>query len=88
MALAVTFIFSVLAAWLIVWISRGGNWARWTMIALIALGWILAASDPAAIRAQGELALALDGVTFCLELYGSYLILTGEGVRWFRKTVR
>jgi hypothetical protein len=77
---------SLVSAWLIVMVSRGRNWARWTLVVYIGLTWALLASDPQSLVEQGPLALAIDGFIFVMDLYGSVLILFGAGAAWFKPT--
>ena len=81
--LAITIVFGAFSAWMIVMVGRGHNWARWVWVVFVALTYLLMAVDPTGWDKQGHLAFGVDVVTAVLEMYGSYLILTGPGAVWF-----
>lgn len=80
-----TGVFFALYVFLIRRILQGRNWARWTLIGLHVVSWIVLLTDSAALRAEGVLANALDLLIMALEVYGSILLLWGEGGKWFQK---
>ena len=84
--LVMAMLLGTFSAWIIVMVGRGRNWARWTLVVYIALTYVLVALDPAGWEKQGPLALGVDAVTLVLDLYGCYLILTGESARWFTRS--
>ena len=78
-------VLAVFSGWLILMVSRGRNWARWTLVIYTAVSWLLLLADPDALQAQGALAVAIDGLTLVIEIYACLRLLFGEGAEWFRK---
>ena len=78
-------VLALFAGWLILMMSRGRNWARWTLVIYTAVSWLLLLADPESLQAQGALAVTIDLVTLVIEIYACVRVLFGEGVEWFRK---
>jgi len=78
-------VLAVFSGWLILMLSRGRNWARWTLVIYTAVSWLLLLADPESLQAQGPLAVTIDLVTLVIEVYACLRVLFGEGVEWFRK---
>lgn len=80
-------VLALFSGWLIVMMSRGRNWARWTLVIYTAVSWLLLLADPDALQAQGPLAVTIDLATLVIEIYACLRVLFGEGVEWFRKAL-
>ena len=69
---------------MIVLVGRGVNWARWLMLASVALGWLVLLFDPAYSLDQGVVAFTVDVAASIVEVYAMYLLFSGEAKRWFK----
>lgn len=67
---------------------RGRNWARWTLLAYLVLGWYLTAPDLPENFDRAPVAALIDAVGMGMELVASWLLFFGDGPHWFRKARR
>jgi hypothetical protein len=67
---------------------RGRNWARWTLLAYLVLGWYLTAPDLPDNLTRAPVGAIIDAVGMGMELVASWLLFFGEGTRWFSKARR
>lgn len=73
-----------LTVWLLVLIQRRQNWARWTMLVLLAIGWIAIASDFPASFMRSPVAGVVDLAVTAMEAFAAWQLFTGAARRWFR----
>jgi hypothetical protein len=76
-------IFFALYVWLLRRILSGRNWARWTLVILQAVSWLVVLSDVEEFMKQGVLVRSIELLIIGLECYGCALLLWGEGSKWF-----
>lgn len=76
-------LFSALTVWLAVKIYRGTSWARWAMLAYLALGWWLAGSELQETFVGSPVSGAIDVVCIAMEAVACVLLMSGNGARWF-----
>ena len=67
---------------------EGRNWARWTNLALLTLGWWLVAQDLASGTHLSSIEVTLDVVVVLMELTATWLLFTGIGSYWFKEMSR
>jgi hypothetical protein len=60
------------------------GWARWTLVAYLALGWINALFSAGDVFGPAPVAAILDFVTMAIELRAAYLLFTKASNDWFR----
>jgi hypothetical protein len=75
--------FSGLTIWLALKIYRGSGWARWAMLAYLALGWWLAGSELQETFAGSPVSGLIDVVCIAMEAVACALLTLGNGARWF-----
>jgi hypothetical protein len=76
-------VFGGLTIWLAVEVLRGKPWARWAMLAYLALGWWLGAGDLGDDFLRSPVLGIIDAVCIVMEALACYLLFFGEGARWF-----
>lgn len=76
-------LFSGLTIWLALQIYRGRSWARWAMLAYLALGWWLAGSELQETFVGSPVCGAIDVVCIAMEAVACVLFTVGNGARWF-----
>jgi hypothetical protein len=81
--LAATAIVLAGSLWLLLKNYQGRNWARWTLSAYLALGWWLVGVDLQETVAHAPLTGAIDLVCVAMEVRAFWLLMVGQGVRWF-----
>jgi len=64
--------------------GRRQNWARWTMLALLAFGWVMGLYDLPRSFAETPGAALADMLIAAAELWASYLIFLTPGAAWFK----
>jgi hypothetical protein len=69
-------------AWLILWVSRGANWAR--IVLLVNL--ILQLPGAASWRGQSALLVILSVAGMALQTVAMYLLFRDPGRRWFHRS--
>lgn len=62
---------------------RGRNWARWTLLAYLALGWYITAPDLPINFDRAPMAALIDAVGMVMELVAAWLLFFGDGPKWF-----
>jgi hypothetical protein len=67
---------------------RGRNWARWTLLAYLVLGWYLTAPDLPVNFDRAPMAAVIDAVGMVMELVAAWLLFFGDGPKWFAKAGR
>jgi hypothetical protein len=72
-----------LEGWLIHMVSRRHGWARWVLLVLLALGWIITFSDFSASIEQGMAAVIIDLGVGIAEMTAAALLFLSRGSRWF-----
>lgn len=77
-------VFVLLTVWLLVMIQRRKNWARWTMLALLGLGWFAIAWEFPEGFMRSPIAGIVDVAVTAMELYAAWLLFSGPAARWFR----
>ena len=64
-------------------IRRRRNWARWTMLGLLAVGWVLVVATLSDELARSPVTVAIETITTIVEMFAAWLLFTGSGARWF-----
>jgi hypothetical protein len=83
--IAVTAIFALAYGILVYLVGRRSNVARWILLVILALGWMVTAGyffttlEESAIEAAAEVAVV------AAELWACYLLFLGPGAAWFRR---
>ena len=75
--------FGGLTVWFALEVLRGKPWSRWVMLAYLALGWWLGASEMADDFLRSPLLGTIDAVSIGLEGMACWLLFFGDGARWF-----
>lgn len=81
--LVVVVLFGVLTLWLVLQTQRGRHWARWALLAYLALGWYLVGPDLQEDFALSPLAGAINVVCILLEVAAALMLFVGPANRWF-----
>jgi hypothetical protein len=81
--LTVTAVVLAGSLWLLLKNYQGRNWARWTLFAYLALGWWLVGADLQENFAHSPLTGAIDLACVAIEMRAGWLLMVGEGARWF-----
>lgn len=74
-----------LSAWLVWMVSRGRNWARWTLLGLFVIGWLFLLTDFSRSLAETPLAALADTLIAAAEVWACYLLFSGAGAAWFTR---
>jgi hypothetical protein len=78
-------VFLAIFAVLLFLTGRRENWARWTMLGLLAFGWLMGLYDlPRSFAATPGAALT-DMLIAAAELWASYLLFLSPGAAWFKR---
>ena len=72
-----------LTVWLAVKVYDGRNWARWAMLAFLALGWWLDGSELTEDFIQSPLAGAIEAICIVMEAVACGYLFFGRGARWY-----
>lgn len=84
-------VFGAVVAFALLLIAKsyeGRNWARWTNLAFLCLGWVFVIQDMGSGSPTTPLAVVLDVVVMVLELAATWLLFTGIGHYWFKQMSR
>jgi hypothetical protein len=81
-------IFSAIGATLIWLTGRGRNWARWALLALLIIGWLVTISDFSRSIVETPIAAIADVLIAAAELWACYLLFQGAGAAWFSRGKR
>jgi len=65
--------------------GRRRNWARWVLLALLALGWVMWLTDLPRSFAETPGAALADTLISAAELAAGYLLFLSPGAAWFRR---
>jgi hypothetical protein len=84
-ALGFTMLMIALEAWLIRLVSRRHGWARWALLGLLILGWVLTFSDFSVSIDQGMAAVVIDLVVGMAEMVAAGLLFLSGGRTWFQR---
>ena len=80
--------FSALTYWLTIRIRQRSNRARVALLVLLASGWLLLAGSWQEEIAQAPIAALIDlGVT-AIEVVAAWLLVSGDGAKWFARPHR
>ena len=83
----VVVLFGGLTVWLALKMYRGRNWARWTMLAYLALGWWLAGSEMQDNFVRSPISAVIDVICIAMEAVACWLVTLGDGARWFSRGI-
>ena len=70
---------------LIYLIGRRNDVARWLLLVLLALGWMVTLGEFAETLEETPWAAVVDGVLLLVELFACYLLFLSPGAAWFRR---
>lgn len=73
------------SAWLVWMVSRGRNWARWTLLVLFVVGWLFLLTDFSRSITETPLAALADALIAAAEVWACYLLFSGAGAAWFAR---
>jgi hypothetical protein len=79
-------VFFGFVAGLIFLTGRRQYWARWTLLAFLAFGWLMGLYDLPRSFAETPGAALADTLIAAAELWASYLLFLGPGAAWFRRS--
>ena len=72
-------------AGLLVLVGRRHNWARWTLLVYLVLGWVLLALDlPTAVNEAPPAAIVIDLLSAAAEAWAVDLLFADPAAQWFR----
>ena len=75
---------TVAFAGLLVLVGRRHNWARWTLLVYLVLGWVLLALDvPTAVNETPPVAIAIDLLSAAAEAWAGFLLFADPAAQWF-----
>lgn len=83
-AIALTLFFMALAAWLNTLVYRGRNWARITMLVLVALSVLFVVFPPDGLSEPGFVERVLNFADVCVQVSAIVLLFRRPGALWFR----
>ena len=78
-------VFAVAYGVLIYLAGRRNDVARWLLLLLLALSWVVTVGEFAETLEQAPWAAAADGLVAMLELAACYLLFLSPGAAWFRR---
>jgi len=78
-------VFFAIFAVLLFLTGRRENWARWTMLGLLAFGWLMGLYDLPRSFAETPGAALADMLIAAAELWASYLLFLSPGAAWFKR---
>ena len=78
-------VFAVAYGILIYLAGRRNNVARWLLLLLLALGWVVTVGEFAETIEEAPWAAAADGLLAVLELAACYLLFLSPGAAWFSR---
>lgn len=84
MDLDLALLMMLLEAWLIQMVYMQRNWARWTLLAFLAMGWTMQLGSLSESLAAGTVAFIIDSLVMILELAACYQLFVSPGRLWFR----
>jgi len=85
-AIAVTALMFLACGVLTYLIGRRNNVARWIMLALLALGWLVTLGEFAESMDETPAAALADVLIMAAELWACYLLFLSPGAAWFRRS--
>jgi hypothetical protein len=65
--------------------GRRENWARWTMLGLLAFGWLTGLYDLSRSFSETPAAAVTDMLIATAEFWASYLLFLSPGAAWFKR---
>jgi hypothetical protein len=86
--LAVAAFFGGLTLWLAVAVARGLSWARWALLAYLALGWLLSGLQFSDEFLRSPVAGMIEVVCVAMELAACCMLFFGSGAAWFTEMAR
>jgi hypothetical protein len=81
--LGAVLVFGGLTIWLAIEVLRGKPWARWAMLAYLALGWWLGGGELDDDFMRSPVLGVIDVACIALEAVACGLLFSGAGARWF-----
>ena len=76
----------VVAYGILIWlIGRRNDVARWLLLVLLALGWMVTLGEFAETLEETPWAAVVDGLLLVVELSACYLLFLSPGAAWFRR---
>ena len=75
---------TVFFAGLVVLVGRRHNWARWTLLVYLVLGWVVVALELPTSVTETPFAAALDLLSAAAEAWACYLLFADPAAQWFR----
>jgi hypothetical protein len=66
--------------------GRRQYWARWTLLAVLAFGWLMGLYDLPRSFAETPGAALADTLIAAAEMWASYLLFLSPGAAWFRRS--
>lgn len=79
----IVLVFGGITVWLAIEVWRGKPWARWAMLAYLALGWLLGGGALSEDFQRSPLAGSIEAACMAMELAACGLLFFGEGAKWF-----
>jgi hypothetical protein len=76
-------VFGGLTLWLAVEVMRGKSWARWAMLAYLAVGWVLGGGEFTDDFLRSPLAGMIEAICMVMEIVACALLFFGSGGKWF-----
>ncbi|MEO8923501.1 MAG: hypothetical protein ABI330_11880 [Caldimonas sp.] len=86
--LAVAAFFGGLTIWLAVAVARGTSWARWALLAYLALGWVLSGLQFTDEFLRSPVAGMIEVVCVAMEFAACGMLFFGSGAAWFSELAR
>lgn len=86
---AIYIVLQAIPIWITYSMYRRRNWARWTLVAFLTLGWLLDGIDSTPHSDEFTLAGAVYLTVVAMQVAALWLLFTGTGAKWFswRSTV-
>jgi hypothetical protein len=81
--LGAVLVFGGLTVWLAIEVLRGTPWARWAMLAYLALGWWLGTGELNDDFMRSPVLGVIDAACIALEAVACGLLFSGTGAQWF-----
>ncbi len=81
--LGAVLVFGGLTIWLAIEVLRGKPWARWAMLAYLALGWWLGGGELGDDFMRSPVLGVIDVACIALEAVACTLLFSGAGAQWF-----
>jgi hypothetical protein len=86
--LGAVLVFGGLTVWLAIEVLRGRLWARWAMLAYLALGWWLGGAELGDDFMRSPVLGVIDVACIALEAVACGLLFSGAGAQWFAALAR